>query len=581
MKNKIKGLLIISLILFAGFTLTADEKYCHISLLEKEIIIIKPGGEMLKGIVNLPIYAGDIISTGKEGRCEIQFGNGTVMRLDKKTELRVVSTLVDLITSKKKITTLKLTEGSLFSMNQVYKGEIFQVITPEISVKMNNRSSNLINVDIDKTSIKVVRGKVGILYGNQQKMNLRSGDWRLFPKRGKGSRINGDFKSGFYEWNKKINKNFKNLHYGKSNVPDVIYRYSPGIVHFAEKWSTQFGEWEYTELFGYVWKPAKDIWFDKRPFFDANFVKINNELVMVPNQKWGWAPAHMGNWFWSTNQGWIWIPGSGENENLAMVPALYKAFMIWTKTPFGLSSYSSYFEYLHGLRSFHPMMMDYADRSNGVQYNAWMDGAYLMGGFSSVYEYLIGLSPYYPGLIDFHFWDSSNGVHTENYRLMRQRIAGKISNNKSKDGISSKIVDLTIKDKNVSTAKGVQKAKYASKISNTNTISFKRDWNPDSRLVRRTGLKVSYNPKNNVMNYSAKNISSKNISAAQKFNLRQAVFSGLRATFVRGSNGKVYGSSGSSSTSSSSASYSSRSGTAVIASTANSGSSSNNSSQKK
>ena len=537
MKNTIKILLIISLIMFAGLTLTASEKYCHISMADKEIIVIKPGGEMLKGIVNLPIYAGDIISTGKEGRCEIQFSNGTIMRLDKKTELRIVSTLIDVITSKKKISTLKLIEGSLFSMNQVYKGEIFQVITPEISVKMSNRSSNMIKVKTDQTSIKVLKGKVGILYGDQKKIYLRTGDWRLFPKRGKDSKISGNLKSDFYEWNKKINKNFKDLHYGKSNVPDVIYRYSPGIVHFAEKWSTMFGEWEYTELFGYVWKPGKDIFFDKRPFFDASFVKVNGELILIPNQKWGWAPAHMGTWFWSTNQGWIWIPGNGENENLAMVPELYKAFMMWTRGINGIYDFFNEDTYFY---------QNNPNAKRGLDQFPWKN------------YYLFPMS--------------NSGQFYSNYGNM---TVGPLHNK-----ISSKIIDLTIKDKKISATGSIQKADH---ISKKRTLTFKRDWNPDSRLIRRTGLKVSYNPSKNVMNYSKGNISLKSLSSDQKYHLRQSIFSGIvnKSIINKKSNGNNYIATISSQSAASSSSSLTRSGNTSIASTAKSGSSNSSSSKKK
>lgn len=532
MKNTLIKILVVLLVIFSGFSITAGEKYCHLSMVDNEIIVIKPGGEMLKGIVNLPVFSGDIISTGKEGRCEILFGNGTIMRLDKGTELRVVSTLIDVITSKKKITTLKLIEGSLYSMNQVYKKEIFQVVTPEISVKMNNRSSNMINVKTDQTSIKVIRGKVGVLYGEQKKIYLRSGDWRLFPKRGKDRKISGELKSSFYEWNKKINKNFKDLHYGKSNVPDVIYRYSPGIVHFAEKWSTLFGEWEYNELFGYVWKPGKDIFLDKRPFFDANFVEVNNELILVPNQKWGWAPAHMGTWFWSTNQGWIWIPGTGEDENLDMTPALYKAFM--------------------------------------MQYFSW---AYTNPGWG----YTNPAHYYWPPYSVY-----GDNIYSKDWSLMRQRITGNIPINKIKDGISSKIIDLRINDKKISTAKADLKKSYTSKISNRGTLSFKRDWNPDSRLIRRTGLKISYDPSKNEMNYSNRNISLRNLSSDQKFHLRQSIFSGVKNIISRNSKGNIYiATGGNSQSSASSSSSSSNTGNSSLGSSGKTGSNGNGSSQKK
>ena len=55
--------------------------------------------------------------------------------------------------------------------------------------------------------------------------------------------------------------------------------------------------------------PTSSFAFAERPFFHADFVRINGELFLVPQQQWGWVPAHMGTWVWM-KRGWTWIPGN-------------------------------------------------------------------------------------------------------------------------------------------------------------------------------------------------------------------------------------------------------------------------------
>ena len=115
------------------------------------------------------------------------------------------------------------------------------------------------------------------------------------------------------------------LHKGKSKVPDAIYRYSKAVIFFAEKFSNLYGEWVYDELFGYVWKPAhEDFALSHRPVFHADFVTINAQLYLVPQQKWGWAPAHLGTWVWLKKSGWRWIPGNVFSPGLMQLPSYYQ-----------------------------------------------------------------------------------------------------------------------------------------------------------------------------------------------------------------------------------------------------------------
>jgi len=95
-----------------------------------------------------------------------------------------------------------------------------------------------------------------------------------------------------------------------------MIRFSKGIVENAEKYSSKSREWEYSKIFGYIWKPFGIVFQLTRPFFDANYIKLNGEIALVPNQSYNWAPKKLGSWLWSYYQGWIWIPGNqSEDKN--------------------------------------------------------------------------------------------------------------------------------------------------------------------------------------------------------------------------------------------------------------------------
>ncbi len=440
------------------FNLPGVDSSGHISLAEGDVKIIKTDGEMFKAKVNYPLVTGDVILTGNKGRCELQLANGTLLRLDKNSDMKLISLLTESITSSKKISTLKLMNGTIYSMSQVYKNEILQVITPQISVKMENRSTNMISTTEKESSVRVIRGKVGVIYGEQKKTYLKSGQYVIFPRKGKkyDAKLSAD--DEFLSWNKAINMNFKKLHYGNSKVPDQIYIHSPGIVHFAERFSTKFGTWEYNEYFGYVWKPGTEVFKDRRPFFDANFVEIDGELVMVPNQAWGWAPVHLGTWFFSNRDGWVWIPGENKIKNMDLLPT-------------GAQGYFWYPE---------------------------IDYFYM--NFASV------------GLLPEYLFSTNFPKHSESSDIVVQMVT--IKSDKS----------IIKNKKGVSTIVNSKQTTINKNIKNLNSEKINRDWNPDSRLGRRAGIKLEYDTTRNRTKFPGLKLTSKNMKAWQKLALKKAIF---------------------------------------------------------
>ena len=189
-----------------------NDIYCHFTLVEGDVYIFKSNKDQaVKAVVNHPLIQGDIVYTNGNGRCELQFNNGTIMRMNNHTELQLTTVLSPSLTSNKKITTLHLNKGQVFSMNQIYKREIFQLITPESSIKMNARSTNSVLVNKKgHTHIYVMRGKVGVLYDeNPQTLkheSIRAGNGYWF-KENKMIPEHKKMSADFMLWNEKINTN--------------------------------------------------------------------------------------------------------------------------------------------------------------------------------------------------------------------------------------------------------------------------------------------------------------------------------------------------------------------------------------
>jgi hypothetical protein len=349
-------------------------------------------------------------------------------------------------------------------------------------------------------------------------------------------------------WNNYINKKFKELHSGNNNIPAVIYRRSPGIVHFAENWSSKFGVWEYNELFGYVWQPYDEIFHGKRPFWDANYVRINGELVLVPNQPWGWAPAHLGTWFFSKTYGWLWIPGDAFSPGICSIGLL----------PFGCDVFGCCFGFGHRAFTFNSL----GYWVNNMFGNKYLYLIYRTQGrkvWSAAYakEFNCKKAPRKPFLdgIPDNIKDviakmNKAPVETieKNVLFKTSKLALKIDNSK------------IVKDTNFDKTKSYYLARGNATITSKENLEFDDlishkgyDWNPDSRWASKVGVTILYSSKENAVICPKLKISSRDINDFQRNLLRRSVVDRSYLNF----GGIGYGGISGNSTGSTSAYYSS------------------------
>ena len=120
-----------------------DFYYGHISLVDikndgKDPMVLREGATAAEpATLNLPLGPGDTIFTSAERRCEIQFDNGTVLRLDVNTELKIEALMAQSLSARTKISNLVLRKGRAFAMYKEYSSkEMFQIITANAAVKL-------------------------------------------------------------------------------------------------------------------------------------------------------------------------------------------------------------------------------------------------------------------------------------------------------------------------------------------------------------------------------------------------------------------------------------------------------------
>jgi hypothetical protein len=301
---------------------STDIYFGHISYIDNEKsrpIVFKEdqmGPEY--GILNFPVAPGNTIRTDNDGRCEVQLDTGTILRLEENTQVKIETILAQTLSSRRKLTNFILEKGRVYVMYKSYMiQELFQIMTPNAAVNTDQNSVTAIKLNEDgSTDIKVLQGRAFVLYGpdedNLREEKIKEGQMVRVTKEHRLDYLEETQSSDFELWNKKINKDFEELHEGMSELPRPVYRYPDAVIYFAEKYSTTYGEWLWDDYYGYVWRPFHYRYYPGgwQPYNYGQWTAVNGQMFWVPQEIWGWAPYHLGVWIWHEKKGWLWIPGS-------------------------------------------------------------------------------------------------------------------------------------------------------------------------------------------------------------------------------------------------------------------------------
>lgn len=276
--------------------------------------------ELTEAIINMPLMPGDTVLS-RNGRLELQFDNGTIIRLDRHSELFLQTVLAPTLSSTKKVSNIVLSKGTIYVMYKEYDGsELFQVLTNKSAVKLEHNSVSIIRALEDGSSEVAVRnGRVWLMVPSQAnkkepEQTLLQKGWqaKILAPLGTVQATVFDQADEFLTWNEEINANFDLLH-GESLLPKPLSHLPQAVFHFAQRYGSLYGEWVWHDLYGYVWRPFYNDyypWGSWMPYMYGRWMNIGGSLFWIPGEPWGWVPYHLGFWMWDKNKGWIWIPGS-------------------------------------------------------------------------------------------------------------------------------------------------------------------------------------------------------------------------------------------------------------------------------
>jgi hypothetical protein len=293
--------ILISLLLFMGAlpaSAASNDRYVRLRHLEGAVTIYPEDGQRSnEATINSPVLDGDVVET-ENGRAELSFRNGILIRLGDYSSARIVSTYSPM--------TIELLKGSLF-----VDSHLIQSFREELEIRAADSSVYLIDegnlrVDLgDQGGLRVttIQGEAEVRAGGQRVL-LRQQE-RTYVDAGSAPSTPEAFTGDYDELDDWNASRMSSMASGDSYHDEQPY--VDESLYYDTYDLQNYGEWRYYGTYGNVWVPHVSVGW--RPYYDGRWAYSPGGWFWVSYEPWGWAPYHYGRWGWAIDFGWYWIPG--------------------------------------------------------------------------------------------------------------------------------------------------------------------------------------------------------------------------------------------------------------------------------
>jgi hypothetical protein len=259
-----------------------------------------------KAFLNLPVIEGSHLKTGKDGRAEIEFEDGSALRLGPDSELAF--THLALGDDGQKLSTVQLISGTAYANLREKKGDQFQLNFARESVSVPEAAHFRVVLNDSTATVAVFKGrldatgplgKVEVAEKHSAMIDLAatdasSKDAIILAKNYEQDPLDG--------WDRQ--QNDYHDRYASAGGSSLSSPYGYGVSDLG-----YYGNFMTIPGYGYAWQPyfTNANW---NPYMDGAWAWYPGMGYMwVSGYPWGWMPYRYGNWAFVPGYGWVWQPG--------------------------------------------------------------------------------------------------------------------------------------------------------------------------------------------------------------------------------------------------------------------------------
>jgi len=279
----------------------SQARVVRLSEVQGDVQVDRNTGQGLeKAFLNLPITQGVKLQTGKDGRAEVEFEDGSTLRVTPETVITFPQ--LSLRDSGVKVSTVHLQEGSAYVNFAGAKDDEFTLTFAHEKLSLTHSAHLRLEMgDADATlavfngevQVQGDAGTVAVSKNHTAQFDLTDDDHYELAKS-----VEPD---PFDAWDKEQNQ------YHQQYASNSYSSYSP--YAYGTNDLNYYGSFSNVPGYGTVWQP----YFAGAggdPFMNGAWALTPGfGYGWVSGYPWGWTPYHYGSWVYLPTGGWGWQPG--------------------------------------------------------------------------------------------------------------------------------------------------------------------------------------------------------------------------------------------------------------------------------
>ena len=279
----------------------SQARVVRLSEVQGDVQVDRNAGQgMEKAFLNLPITQGVKLQTGKNGRAEVEFEDGSTLRVTPETVITFPQ--LSLRDSGAKVSTVHLQAGTAYVNFAGAKDDEFTLTfaheklalahSAHLRLEMGDADATLA-VFNGEVQVQGDAGTVAVSKNHTAQFDLTDDDHYELAKS-----VEPD---PFDQWDKEQNQ------YHQQYASNSYSSYSP--YAYGTNDLNYYGSFSNVPGYGNVWQPyfAGAGW---DPFMNGAWAFTPGfGYGWVSGYPWGWTPYHYGSWVYLPTSGWGWLPG--------------------------------------------------------------------------------------------------------------------------------------------------------------------------------------------------------------------------------------------------------------------------------
>lgn len=273
----------------------------RLSFVDGTVMVQRPGStEWTEGRVNTPIEEGFALKTNQGSYAEVEFENGSTVRLGQLSELNF--TEMALAPDGSKINHLNFDYGyGTFNLAPTkHKHDEYVVKAGAATVTPDGKAEFRTDFNDGSLHVEVFSGSVNTSLPGQKVAKLTKGK-TLSSSTEEAYNISSGIEKD--DWDKWV--------HARDVQAELAYNDSPvGLQEPLDGWAdlNEYGAWGFFPGFGYAWSPFVAAGWS--PFSNGVWCNYPNfGYTWISNEPWGWLPFHYGTWTYNPSFGYLWQPG--------------------------------------------------------------------------------------------------------------------------------------------------------------------------------------------------------------------------------------------------------------------------------